>query len=300
MYRRPRASSIVSPVPAGLAAVSPAPGRPGAVPRRPRSRTARASDPGGSESCRISSRQLDRAVAGRPPGSPRPAWPSAPTRPSRMVTVRPSALPTSGSWVTTITVVPRSSVGRLDQVDDRPGGFVVELAGRLVGQQQPRPVGQRDRDGEPLLLAAGQPARGPPGGRGRARPRPAGPRPGAASTARERRVGPCANSTLPTAVSLCSRLRPGFCSTTPTSRSRMSAADRPVSVAEPAPAHLDQAGRGPQQAGQQPQQGGLAGARRAEQRDRVSLGHREIHPAQRGDLLARGRRRPGPGSRSAP
>ena len=58
-------------------------------------------------------------------------------------------------------------------------------------------------------------------------------------------------------------------------------------VAEPPPAHLDQAGGGPQQAGEQPQQGGFPGSRRAEQRDGVALGHREIHAAQRRDLLPR-------------
>ncbi len=36
------------------------------------------------------------------------------------------------------------------------GGFRVEIAGRLVGQQHPRAVGDRARDGDALLLAAGQ------------------------------------------------------------------------------------------------------------------------------------------------
>jgi hypothetical protein len=37
----------------------------------------------------------------------RPPWPAAPTRPSLIVIVRPSAAATSGSWVTATTVVPR-------------------------------------------------------------------------------------------------------------------------------------------------------------------------------------------------
>ena len=59
-------------------------------------------------------------------------------------------------------------VGRLDQVDDGRGGCLVELAGGLVGEQQPRPVGQGDRDGEALLLAAGQPPGGAAGDPGQA------------------------------------------------------------------------------------------------------------------------------------
>jgi hypothetical protein len=35
-------------------------------------------------------------------------------------------------------------------------GVVVEVAGRLVGQQQRGPVHQRARDGHALLLAAGE------------------------------------------------------------------------------------------------------------------------------------------------
>jgi len=45
-------------------------------------------------------------------------------------------------------------VGGLDQLDHVAGRPRVELAGRLVRQQQPRAVGQRDRDAQPLLLAS--------------------------------------------------------------------------------------------------------------------------------------------------
>ena len=43
-----------------------------------------------------------------------------------------------------------------DQQHDLLPGLGVELAGRLVGQQQPRPVRQRAGDRDPLLLAAGE------------------------------------------------------------------------------------------------------------------------------------------------
>ena len=43
-----------------------------------------------------------------------------------------------------------------DQPHDLAGGLQVKLAGRLVGEQQPRVVRQRPRDRHPLLLATGQ------------------------------------------------------------------------------------------------------------------------------------------------
>ncbi len=43
-----------------------------------------------------------------------------------------------------------------DQVEDLRAGVGVERAGRLVRQQQPRPVRERARDRDPLALAAGQ------------------------------------------------------------------------------------------------------------------------------------------------
>jgi hypothetical protein len=47
-----------------------------------------------------------------------------------------------------------------DQLDHRGGRHRIELRGRLVGEQQPGLVRQRDRQGQPLLLTPGQlPAR---------------------------------------------------------------------------------------------------------------------------------------------
>ena len=47
-------------------------------------------------------------------------------------------------------------VDAIEQRGDLFAGFLVELAGRLVGEQQRRPVGQRARDRHPLHLAARQ------------------------------------------------------------------------------------------------------------------------------------------------
>ena len=77
-----------------------------------------------------------------------------PTRPPFIVTVRGKVAATSGWWVTTTIVVPRSSPSFVDQLDDVVA-VVAELAGRLVGEQELR--GRRDRAGqrEPLPLATG-------------------------------------------------------------------------------------------------------------------------------------------------
>ena len=43
-----------------------------------------------------------------------------------------------------------------EHVVDLVGGGGVELAGRLVGEEDPRPVGERRAERDALLLAAGQ------------------------------------------------------------------------------------------------------------------------------------------------
>ena len=80
------------------------------------------------------------------------------------------------SWLLITTAAP-AAAAREQRVDDQVGVGVVELGGRLVGDDQGGRADQGERDGEPLLLAAGQRRRagGRPGAR--ARPRRA-PRPG--------------------------------------------------------------------------------------------------------------------------
>ena len=191
---------------------SPAPGQPAAVRRLPRS-PPRGPAPQAAASCAGSHPAAAPSRRGRPPGNPHPDAPRPlPARRGWSRSGRERCRrPGHGSLR---PVVPRSSLAARIRPTTAPGGFVVELAGRLVGQQQARPVGQRDREGEALLLAAGDQARGPPGGR--AQPHRVQQAQGPAPFDRPGwRVGPCANSTLPRAVSLCSRLRPGFWSTTP-------------------------------------------------------------------------------------
>ena len=96
-------------------------------------------------------------------------------RPSRIATVRRTCSQTSGSWVTTTTVTPEQLVDRAEHLEHVVAVSRVELAGRLVGQQHGGLVGQRDRDGHALLLAAGQLGRAVLRAVGQARPGPAAP-----------------------------------------------------------------------------------------------------------------------------
>ena len=59
-----------------------------------------------------------------------------------------------GSCVTRTSVTLRACAYLQQQVDDVPAVRAVEIAGRLVGQDQRRIVGQRARDRDALLLAA--------------------------------------------------------------------------------------------------------------------------------------------------
>ena len=60
------------------------------------------------------------------------------------------------SWVTTTSVVPRRLLEAAEDRVDLVAGLGVELAGRLVGQDQDRLLDQRPGDRHPLLLAAGE------------------------------------------------------------------------------------------------------------------------------------------------
>ena len=66
---------------------------------------------------------------------------------------------------------------RADQVDERShdalAGGVIEIAGRLVAEQDLRVVGERAHDRDALLLAAGEPRRTMLGARREPDPRPA-------------------------------------------------------------------------------------------------------------------------------
>ena len=115
-----------------------------------------------------------RAVLSR---SPRGRRARRRARPSRS-----SAAATSASWVATTSAKPSSSLQRVDQVEHALAGVRVEVAGRLVAEQQLRLLGERARDRDPLRLAAGQLA--PAGGRASRRGRRA-----RAARRRERGLG---------------------------------------------------------------------------------------------------------------
>ena len=72
--------------------------------------------------------------------------------------MRSAAAATSSSWVTSRIVWP-PACSRAEQLEHLVAALGVERAGRLVGEQQRRLVGERAGDREPLALAAGQHAR---------------------------------------------------------------------------------------------------------------------------------------------
>ena len=74
--------------------------------------------------------------------------------PERMRSVRSQRAASAGSWVTSASVAPRSRGQREQEIDDRAPGRLVEIAGRLVGDQQRGPRRQRARERDALLLAA--------------------------------------------------------------------------------------------------------------------------------------------------
>ena len=81
------------------------------------------------------------------------------TRPSRIAIRRPASAATSRSWVTTTTATPRSALRPPEDAHHVLAAAGVEVAGRLVGEQQRRLADQRAGDGDPLLLATGELAR---------------------------------------------------------------------------------------------------------------------------------------------
>ena len=89
-------------------------------------------------------------------GRPRPeSTRSLSTRPSRSTTTRAACAAMSGSWVTMMTVWP-AAWSDAEDLHDLLAGDAVEVAGRLVGQEDAGLVHQRTGDGHPLALAAGE------------------------------------------------------------------------------------------------------------------------------------------------
>ena len=74
---------------------------------------------------------------------------------SSVMARRPTRRISSRSWVATTTVVPRA-FDLAKQVHDLERQVGIEIAGRLVGEDELRIVDERARDGDPLLLASRQ------------------------------------------------------------------------------------------------------------------------------------------------
>ena len=77
-------------------------------------------------------------------------------RPSARNTTRSAYDAATGSWVTMTMVWPNSSHGAAHEAEDLGAGARVEVAGGLVGEDDPGPRGERAGDGDALLLAAGE------------------------------------------------------------------------------------------------------------------------------------------------
>src|SRR6185312_6302473 len=191
----------------------------------PSARLAVASEPGGNSSSRSGGRvtvpSLPTTMYSRPP------WPAAPTRPSLMVIVRPSAAATSGSWVTATTVVPRLAlaawISSITSPADSGSSWLVGSSasssrGPLASATATASRCCSPPDSSPAVRCAAL-ARPTRSSRSAARRR---------LTRLLRRVGAWAKSTFPVADWLGSRLLAGFCSRRPTSRSRMLVSARPL------------------------------------------------------------------------
>ena len=76
------------------------------------------------------------------------------TRPSLSAIVASASAASSGSCVTSTSVVLRGAIDVEQQVDHLLPGRAVEIPGRLVGEQHRRVVGERAGDRDALLLAA--------------------------------------------------------------------------------------------------------------------------------------------------
>ena len=70
--------------------------------------------------------------------------------------VRSAAAAALASWVTMTMVLPNSARELAEQFEDAGGGFAVEVAGRLVGDEERRIGDDGAGDGDALFLAAGK------------------------------------------------------------------------------------------------------------------------------------------------
>ena len=176
------------------------------------------------------------------------------------------------------------AVERLQQVEDLVAGLAIEIAGRLVAEQQRRVGDDRARDADALLLAARELARVVLGAIGEAddlqRDRHAlaalGLRQAASAAAAARR---CARRSAPAAG--CRAGRRSRCA----ARASATAAP-PPRLADRDAADLDRAAGRRVEAADQVEQRRLARARRSHQREEVALRDLEVDALQHVDALA--------------
>ena len=212
-------------------------------------------------------------------------------RPSRIATVRPTCAATAGSWVTTTTVTPSSRVDGPQRGEHLAPRSPVQLAGRLVGEQHLRLVGERDRDRAPA--AARRRTSAPAGGRRstptpttsssssarcRARPRrvPAGDR------HRQRDVLRARSGTAAGCAPVCCHTKPTVSPPVaqPRSAATWSSRSWPATRARPAV--------GTSSPDRMLQQRRLARAGRADDRDQLAAVDQQVEPLQRDHLDALG------------
>ena len=125
-------------------------GRRGSGARRAARRTAAA-----ARSCRRRARaaEVERGCSARARGCRRGSAPSRLMRRAASVSRSANQGIRRWSWVAITSVAPEASAWRSSSSVDRGAVAVVERRGRLVGEDQRRPVDQRARDRDPLRLA---------------------------------------------------------------------------------------------------------------------------------------------------
>ena len=189
-------------------------------------------------------------------------------QPHHAVAARASAV----SCVTSTSVVPRLRVAGEQQIDDLLAGVFVEIAGRLVGDQDRRIGRQRARERDALLLAAGKFRR--------IMVQPlaeADRREFARARAHRRRATPASSSgtaTFSSAVMV--GIRWNDWKTMPTLRPRKRASASSSSCAKVLAGDRDRAGVGPLQPRHDHQQRRFARAGRADQADRLAAPYMQV------------------------
>ena len=84
------------------------------------------------------------------------SYSSSTTLPCPSVMRRSMRAASSWLWVAISAASFEARTSLASAVENVAGGLRVEVAGRLVGEQQPRRIGDGAGDGDALLLAAGQ------------------------------------------------------------------------------------------------------------------------------------------------